>query len=115
MGETLKRLGASEVTQATGYSVYTAGTSTAAVVSSISVCNLSDYSRTYTLAHVDYADVFHATSGVTQMDYFAYEQTIDAKSTIVFQLGIAMEAADSIYAASSGATLAVIAWGSEIV
>ena len=72
MAETIKRLGAVEVSSAnSATTLYQCPTDTYAAISSINVCNTSGTSATFKIAHVD-----GRINEVVEEDYIAYDSVI---------------------------------------
>ena len=108
MANAYKRLGATAVTADTDTALYTCPASTETIVSSIVVCNRGTSQRTYRIAHVD-----GAVGDVATADYIAYDTTINPNATTVLNIGVAMEAADTILVRANHADVNFLAHGVE--
>jgi len=113
MADTYKRLGAQEidgVTNAvnTNVALYVVPGATSAVVSDIHACNRSANVGTIRIAHVD-----GALGAVADEDYIIYDETIEPSGHKDIQIGISMEAADTLLIRSDVVDINFIAWGVE--
>lgn len=110
MAEVIKRLGATTVVANTDTALYVCPANTMAAISCINVCNTTIYSGvSFRLAHVD-----GAIATVALEDYIAYDETLPAGSNIAFQIGVAMEAAESLLVRSGSTYCVFQCWGSEV-
>ncbi|MAH50294.1 hypothetical protein CMI37_31020 [Candidatus Pacearchaeota archaeon] len=113
MADTYKRLGAEEIDGSgnavtTNIELYVVGGGTETIVSSINICNRSANVGTIRVAHID-----GALGDIADEDYIIYDETIEAKGHITIQLGISMEAADTLLCRSDIVDINFIAWGLE--
>lgn len=109
--ETVKALGrATSGTAITVYTnIYTVPTSTAAVVSSISMCNRGTVAATVRLA----AGTVSATPGTS--DFIVYDALIAPSDTVVLTIGLSMDATVKYLIGSASAnTITFQASGVEI-
>jgi hypothetical protein len=108
MATTYKVLGQSNPAATTLTTLYTVPSATEAVVSTISVANISGSAITYRIA------IRPDGASVTNAHYLVYGATLPANSTTAFTLGITLNAADvvSVYASDTNAVFQ--AFGSEI-
>lgn len=110
MATTYKRLGAvaSSGVIGTADTLYTVPAATATVVSTISICNTSASSATYSIA------VSTTTSFVTA-GYVVYQATIAGNDTVGLTFGMTLDATNKYLLCSSSASTTVFsAFGSEI-
>jgi glucose-6-phosphate dehydrogenase assembly protein OpcA len=108
MPTTYKVLGQSNPSATTNTTLYTVPSATAAVVSSISICNLSSSSATYRIA------VRPAGASIANQHYLAYDVTVGAADTTILTLGVTLATTDVITVYGSTANLVFHAYGSEI-
>lgn len=102
-----KVLGQSAPSATTATSLYTTPSSTSAVVSSLTVCNLG-VSATFRVA------VRPGGAALAAQHYVLYDAAIDANSTGVFTLGITLATTDVVTVYASHANLSFSLFGSEI-
>lgn len=88
--------------------LYTVPSSTQAVCSSISVCNLLNTATTYRIA------VRPTGEAIANKHYLAYDVSLPANDSTILTMGISLGTTDvvSIYAASSGVSFSL--FGTEI-
>jgi hypothetical protein len=88
--------------------LYTVPSSTQAVCSSISVCNLLNTATTYRIA------VRPTGESIANKHYLAYDVSLPANDSTILTMGISLGTTDvvSIYAASSGVSFSL--FGTEI-
>ena len=103
-----KVLGQSNPSATTATTLYTVPASTAAVISTISVANLTGTAATFRIA------IRPAGATLANQHYLAYDVTVAASDTTVMTLGITLAATDVITIFASTANLAFSAWGSEL-
>jgi hypothetical protein len=103
-----KVLGQSNPAATTNTSLYTVPSATEAVVSSISICNLTSSSATYRIA------VRPDGASIANQHYLAYDVTVGAADTTILTVGLTLNAADVITVYGSTANLVFHAYGSEI-
>jgi len=108
MATTYKVLGQSNPAATTLTTLYTVPAATEAVVSTISVANLSASAITYRIA------IRPNGASIANSQYLAYDVSLAANSTTAYTLGITLDAADiiSVYASDTNAVFQ--AFGSEI-
>ena len=103
-----KVLGQSNPSATTATTLYTVPSATNAVVSTISVANLTGTAATYRIA------IRPAGATLANQHYLAYDVTVGASDTTVMTLGVTLGAADVITVYASTANLVFHAYGSEI-
>ena len=107
MAETLKVLGQLNPSATTLSTLYTVPASTSAVVSSITVANLST-AATYRIA------VRPAGAAINNKHYIAYDIELPAGAADTMTLGITLATTDVVSVYASSANLAFNIFGSEI-
>jgi hypothetical protein len=107
MATTYKILGQINPSATTETALYSA--SSAAVVSTISVCNQSSSAATYRIVVRPAAD-----STTTAKHYIVYGATVPASDSTMLTLGITLATGDDILVYASSANLSFNAFGSEI-
>jgi hypothetical protein len=110
MATTYKRLGAiaSTGTIGTGDILYQVPASTAAVISTISICNTAATAATYRIS------ISLTTSFVTA-GYLAYNATVAANETVFVTCGLTVDAINKyLLCSASAATVVFSVFGSEI-
>lgn len=102
-----KQLGKATPAATTLTVVYTVPAATAAVLSTITVCNRSATATTFRLSH--------ALAGAADANdqYFAYDSPIAGNSSVHLTMGIAMAATDVLRAYVGAATVTILVWGEE--
>ena len=108
MPTTYKVLGQVNPSATTLTTLYTVPSATQAVVSSITVANLTATAATFRIA------VRVAGSSISNEEYIGYDITVGASDTTVLTMGITMNATDVLSVYASTATVAFSAFGSEI-
>lgn len=112
MATTYKVLGQSNPAATTLTTLYAVPSATEAVVSTISVANLSASAITYRIA------IRKAVTGtpesIANKQYLVYDATLAANSTTAYTLGVTLAAADVISVYASDTNAAFLAFGSEI-
>jgi glucose-6-phosphate dehydrogenase assembly protein OpcA len=103
-----KVLGQSNPASNTATTLYTVPASTATVVSTISVANLTGTAATFRIA------IRPAGATLANQHYLAYDVTVAASDTTVMTLGVTLATTDVITVLASTANLAFSAFGSEI-
>lgn len=88
--------------------LYTVPSATQAVVSSITIANLTATAATFRIA------VRVAGSAISNEEYVGYDITVGASDTTVLTMGITMAATDVLSVYASTANVAFQAFGSEI-
>ena len=109
MATTYKILGKAAVTANTDTLAYTVPGATAAVVSSVVVCNTGSTARTFRLAFCP-----GAIASVTLADYIYYDLTISPNDTFIATCGFTLAAASQILVRASHAEVVFSIYGSEI-
>ena len=103
-----KVLGQSNPAATTLTTLYTVPSATEAIVSSISIANLTSTAATYRIA------VRPDGASIANQHYLAYDVTVGASDTTIITVGITMNAADVLSVYGSTANLTFQAFGSEI-
>ena len=103
-----KVLGQSNPAATTLTSLYTVPASKEAVVSSISVANLTATAATFRLA------VRPAGASIANQHYIGYDITVGASDTTIITVGLTLAATDVLTVYASSATVSFNAFGSEI-
>ena len=109
MAVSYKVLGQSYPAAATTTTIYTVGTGTAAVVSTIVVCNQTSTSATYRIAIKPTADT------LSTLHYVAYNAVVPALDSVSLTVGMTLGAAENIIVYSSNSSTSFNAFGTEIV
>ena len=104
-----KILAQSNPAATTETTLYTVPALTSAVVSTLSIANLSGSAATYRVAVRPSAD-----STTTNKHWIVYGATVAASDSIMLTLGVTMAAGDKIQVFASTANIAFNAFGSEI-
>lgn len=110
MPTTYKRLGAISSTGTIGTAdvLYTCPAATAAVVSSITVCNQSSATATFTIG-------VNTTSSYAASGYLVFQATVAGNDTVALTLGVTLDATnDVLLCSASASTVSFSAFGSEI-
>ncbi len=103
-----KVLGQSNPAATTLTTLYTVPASTSAIISSISVANLTATAATFRIA------IRPAGAAITNAHYLGYDITVGASDSTALTLGITLNATDVITVYGSTANLTFTAFGSEI-
>ena len=103
-----KTLGQSNPSATTLTTLYTVPSATAAVVSTITICNQSSSAATYRIA------VRPAGASIANQHYIVYGATVAGSDTTALTLGITLATTDVISVFASTANLSFSAFGSEI-
>lgn len=106
-----KRLGAAQGngTIGTAANVYTCPSATAAVISTINICNTSSTAGTFTIGVSTASATFQAAG------YLVYQASIAGNDTIGLTFGVTMDATNCyLVASSSASTISFSVFGSEI-
>jgi hypothetical protein len=108
MATTYKVLGQSAPSATTATNAYTVPSATAAVVSTITVCNRGTASGTYRISI--------RPAGATQADqhYIAFDASVGAKDTISLTIGVTLATTDVVTVFASTADFSFNVFGSEI-
>ena len=110
MPTTYKVLGQSNPSATTATTLYTVPSATQAVVSSISVANLTPTAATFRIAVQNSADV----GSIVDKQYIGYDITVGASDSTIITVGLTLATGDVIKVYASVATLSFQAFGSEI-
>jgi hypothetical protein len=108
---TYKRLGAAQGNGVIGTAadIYTCPTATAAVISTISICNTASTAATYSLG-ISTASATYQAAG-----FIVYQASIAGNDTVGLTFGTTMDATNKFLVASSSAsTVSFGVFGSEI-
>jgi hypothetical protein len=103
-----KVLGQSNPSATTPTTLYAVPSATQAVVSTITVANLTGTAATFRIS------VRPAAASQTNAMYVAYDVTVGASDTTTMTLGLTLATTDVITVYASTATLSFNAYGSEI-
>jgi glucose-6-phosphate dehydrogenase assembly protein OpcA len=108
MATVYKVLGQNNPAATTNTTLYTVPASTAAVVSTITICNQASSAATYRIA------IRPAGATIDPKHYIVYGATVAASDSTALTLGITLATTDVITIYASTATLSFNAYGSEI-
>ena len=108
MATTYKVLGQVNPAATTATTAYTVPSSTEAVISTITVCNIGPSPATYRIA------VRPDGATLENKHYIVYDSSVGPQTTETFTLGMTLNAADVVTVYTSSATLAFNLFGSEI-
>ena len=108
MATTYKVLGQSNPSATTATTLYTVPAATAAVVSTLVICNQTSTSATFRIS------VRPAGASQTAAMYLAYDVVVGGSDSTALTLGITLATTDVITVYASVATLSFAAFGSEI-
>jgi hypothetical protein len=108
MATTYKVLGQSNPAATTLTTLYTVPSATEAVVSTISVANISASAITYRIA------IRPDGASIANSQYLVYDASLAANSTTAYTLGITLDATDVISVYASDTNGVFQAFGSEI-
>lgn len=108
MPTTYKVLGQSNPSATTATTLYTVPSSTATVVSTITICNQASTAGTFRVA------VRPAGATLAAQHYVAYDTPIAANDTIALTLGVTLATTDVVTVYASSANMSFNAYGSEI-
>ena len=104
-----KVLGRKHSAATTMEELYAVPSATSAVISTITICNITAASKTYRIA------IKPATgTTIASEHYIAYDSTVAANDTTMLTIGITLAATDVISVYASSANLSFNAFGSEI-
>jgi hypothetical protein len=106
---TYKVLGQSNPSATTETTLYTVGSASGAVVSSLVICNQTASAATYRIAVRPSAD-----SSTAAKHWIVYGATVAASDTTVLTIGLTMAQSDKIQIYASTANLSFSAYGSEL-
>lgn len=108
MAITYKILGQSKPVATTLTTLYTVPALTSAVISSLTICNLSATATSFRIA------VIPSGESIADKHYFYYDVLIGGNDTFIFTGGITMATGDKIEVYSTLATLSFNLFGNEI-
>ena len=108
MATAYKVLGQIAPLATTATAIYTVPSATQAVVSSIVVCERGGAGATFRLA------VRPNGATLANQHYLVYEAAIDARDTLIFTVGLTLDATDVLEAYASTGDFTFQAFGSEI-
>jgi hypothetical protein len=109
MASTYKVLGQSaDPLTSSPVDLYTVGSSTQAVLSTLTVCNRTASALTYRIA------IRPSGATLTNSQYIVYDASIAAKDTVTLTLGISLSSTDVITVGGSASGLSISAFGVEI-
>jgi len=103
-----KVLGQSNPSATTATTLYTVPSSTSAVVSTLSVCNIGTSATTFRVA------VRPAGETLANKHYLAYDASVAGNDSILLTLGISLATTDVVTVYAGTANLAFSLYGSEI-
>lgn len=103
-----KVLGQSNPAATTATTLYTVPSATSAVISTISVANLTGTAATFRIA------IRPGGATLANQHYLAYDVTVAASDTTVMTLGVTLATTDVITIYASTTNLAFSAFGSEL-
>ena len=107
MAQTHKVLGQSNPSAATLTTLYTVPSSTSAIVSTLSVCNLG-VSATFRVA------VRPSGASISNQHYLVYDTTLNANDSFYLTLGLSLASTDVVSVYSSTNTVAFSLFGVEL-
>jgi hypothetical protein len=107
MAQTHKVLGQSNPSAATLTTLYTVPSSTSAIVSTLSVCNLG-VSATFRIA------VRPSGASISNQHYLVYDTTLNANDSFYLTLGLSLASTDVVSVYSSTNTVAFSLFGVEL-
>ncbi len=107
MPTTYKVLGQSKPSAATNTTLYTVPASTAAVISTLAICNDSATSTAYRVA-------IAASATPTTSEYLVYGASVPGNDTVFLTLGVSAQAAKLLVVYAASANLVFSAYGAEI-
>jgi len=108
MATTYKVLGQSAPSATTATTLYTVPAATEALVSSIAVCNRSASAATYRIS------IRPDGATLANQHYLVYDSSCPANDTVIFTIGITVNADDVIEVYASSADLTFHAYGTEM-
>jgi hypothetical protein len=108
MASTYKVLAQVNPSATTATTLYTCGSASGAVVSTISICNQAASAGTYRVA------VRPAGATLATQHYIAYDIAIAANDTTALTLGITLANTDVVTVYASAATMSFSAFGTEL-
>ena len=108
MPQTHKVLGQSSPSATTLTTLYTAPSSTQAIVSTLTVCNTTSTATTYRIA------VRPSAASIATSQYVVYDAPLPANDTVTLTLGVTLAATDVVSVYAGAANVAFSAFGVEI-
>lgn len=108
MANSLKVLGQSNPAATTPTTLYTVPTSTSAVLSTITICNLAAANAFYRLA------VRPSGASLANTHYIAYDNVVSGYDTVALTLGLTLAQTDVITVYSSTTSVNFSAFGTEV-
>ena len=108
MATTYKVLAQSNPAATTNTDIYTVPAATAAVISTIVICNQSGSAATFNIA------IRVGGASLTAAQYIAYSVAISGGDSTALTLGITMAATDVLTVQASSSSLSFTAFGSQI-
>ena len=108
MATTYKVLGQSAPSATTATMLYTVPAATEALVSSIAVCNRSASPATYRIS------IRPDGATLANQHYLVYDSSCPANDTVIFTIGITVNADDVVEVYASSADLTFHAYGTEM-
>lgn len=108
MATTYKVLGQSAPSATTATTLYTVPAATEALVSSIAVCNRSASAATYRIS------IRPDGATLANEHYLVYDSSCPANDTVIFTIGITVNADDVVEVYASSADLTFHAYGTEM-
>lgn len=108
MAITYKVLGQNNPSANTNTDLYTVGTNTSTVCSTLVICNQAASSATFRIA------VRPSGAALAAQHYLSYDTSINANDSVTLTIGITLSATDVVTVRSSTATLSFNLFGSEI-
>jgi len=108
MAQAYKVLGQIAPSATTATTIYTVPSATEAVVSSIVVCNRSSSSVTFRIS------VRPNGASLANQHYLVYDAPLVGSDTLIFTVGLTLDATDVLEAYASSGDLTFQAYGSEI-
>jgi hypothetical protein len=108
MATTYKVLGQSAPSATTATTLYTVPAATEALVSSIAVCNRSASVATYRIS------IRPDGATLANQHYLVYDSSCPANDTVIFTIGITVNADDVVEVYASSADLTFHAYGTEM-
>lgn len=108
MAITYKVLGQSNPSANVETTIYTVPSATQSVISTISICNLSNVAASFSLA------VRVANAAISNKSYINYESSLPGNDTMTLTLGLTLGNTDIISANCSSSTVSINVFGSEI-
>ena len=108
MATAYKVLGQVAPSATTATAIYTVPSATSAVVSSVTVCNRGGTAATFRLS------VRPDGASLANEHYLVYDANLDANDTIIFTIGVTMDANDVLEGYASSGDVTFHAYGSEI-